>query len=113
MSCAQAKACPASGTAKTFDKSRNMFAALPAVFGTGRHRPNGRRAREVIPKPKTVEMVDASTLRAHLLSTDADHRDGGAGLPYVAICGQEVRPAAMVEPGRGYCQSCIPTRETW
>ncbi len=93
-----------------------MFAALcTAVFGEGRHRPKGRRTRDAVPKLLTVEMVDASTLQAHLLSADAERRDGGG--PYIALCGTDVTPAAMVEPGRGYCRSCssstpIPTQET-
>lgn len=80
-----------------------------------RRRPNGRRTRDVITERRTVEMVDVTTLQAHLLSDDAaGHRGGGH---YVALCGTDVTPAAMVEPGRGYCRSCststaIPTQET-
>ncbi|MGH3564923.1 MAG: hypothetical protein ACRDRH_02580 [Pseudonocardia sp.] len=94
-----------------------MFAALRAVFGDGRHRLKSHRIRDGVSKPQTVvEVVDATTKQAHFLSIDAERRDGGGG-PYSALCGTDVTPAAMVEPGRGYCRSCsssttIPTRGT-
>ncbi|MGH3569336.1 MAG: hypothetical protein ACRDRH_25595 [Pseudonocardia sp.] len=82
----------------------------------GRRRRNGRRTRDVIPERRTVEMVDITTLQAHLLSDDAV-TPGRHGGHYTALCGTDVTPAAMVEPGRGYCRSCsssatIPPRET-
>ncbi len=69
----------------------------------------------MITQCRTVELVDVATMQAHLLpAAAADHRGDGH---YVALCGTDVTPAAMVEPGRGYCRSCsssatIPTRET-
>jgi len=82
----------------------------------GRRWLHGRRPRDVITERRTVEMVDVTTMQTHLLSDDAVTA-GCRGGHYTALCGTDVIPAAMVEPGRGYCRSCssstpIPTQET-
>ncbi|MGH3615717.1 MAG: hypothetical protein ACRDRK_24605 [Pseudonocardia sp.] len=82
----------------------------------GRRRRNGRRTRDMITERRIVEMVDVTTLQAHLLPDDAVTA-GRRGGHYIALCGTDVIPAAMVEPGRGSCRSCsssatIPTQET-
>jgi hypothetical protein len=81
----------------------------------GRHRLTGRRTRHVITKRRTVEMVDVRTGQAHYLSADAVTAGRRGGGHYIALCGTEVIPAAMVEPGRGYFRSCstaIPIQRT-
>ena len=72
----------------------------------GRHRLTGRRTRHVITKRRTVEMVDLRTMQAHLLDDDAATAGRRGGGHYLALCGAEVIPAAMVEPGRDYCRLC-------
>jgi hypothetical protein len=64
-----------------------------------------------------VEMVDMRTGQNHLLTLEAAAADRRAEGRYLALCGVEVLPAAMVDPGRGYCWSCqststIPTQRS-
>lgn len=56
--------------------------------------------------PLTVELVDASTLVAHELTPDAFAAGRGPTGRYVALCGADVLPAAVEEPGRGPCGQC-------
>jgi hypothetical protein len=52
-------------------------------------------------------MVDARTGTAHFLTIDA----AAEGLPrgqYVAICGEDVLPAALVAREARYCRLCAP-----
>jgi len=66
--------------------------------GAGRHRRADHRAR----RARAVEMADARTGTAHFLTIDA----AAEGLPrgqYVAICGEEVLPAALVARKARYC----------
>lgn len=65
----------------------------------GKHRLAGRR-------PRTVEVVDAGTDQAHLLTLDALAAGRGAEGRYVALCGADVLPAALVAPPRQRCRSC-------
>lgn len=59
------------------------------------------------PGRRPVELVDARTKTAHFLTLDAyDEGLHSPGVGYVALCGAEVAPAAMVEPGQGYCWPC-------
>lgn len=67
-----------------------------------------QRRRAVAPaRRRTVKMVDARDLTVHQLTLDA----AAAGrLPegrYVAVCGRDILPAALVEPGNRYCQACV------
>jgi hypothetical protein len=48
-------------------------------------------------------MVDLRTGLTHLLTPDA----ADAGM--VALCGRPVLPAALVDPGAGYCWDCRST----
>ncbi len=77
------------------------------------HRARQRRwwwRRTSTPKRRrrTVELVDARTRLAHLLTPDPL---AAGRLPhgrYLALCGADVLPAAMVDPGCGhYCPSCV------
>jgi hypothetical protein len=56
---------------------------------------------------RAAELVDALTLRAHLLTLDALAQGQHATRRYIALCGQEVIPASLVEPGRSRCQLCV------
>ena len=71
----------------------------------GRHRLKGRRAEQA--HRRAVEVVDAHTLHVHLLTNDAlaagRHPEGR----YIALCGQEVLPASLTDPGHNRCPSCV------
>jgi hypothetical protein len=78
----------------------------------GKHRLKRRRAEHPA-RHRTVEVIDAHTLTTHVLINDAF---AAGRLPkgrYIALCGQDVLPAGLVEPGRGRCSSCIsiPTQK--
>jgi hypothetical protein len=79
----------------------------------GRHRLRGRRVQQTA-RHRTVEVVDARTLRAHPLAPDALADGRHAAGRYIALCGQDVLPASLVEPGRGRCTSCsaIPAQRS-
>lgn len=73
----------------------------------GRHRLATKRPR--IPRhrrPLNIDMVEVESLLAHRLTPDAAAVGRGPGGRYLAVCGAEVIPAALEEPGRGYCQRC-------
>jgi hypothetical protein len=73
----------------------------------GKHRLKSLRA-EYTARQRAVELVDARTLTAHFLTLDAL---ASGRLPkgrYIALCGQDVLPASLAEPGRGRCRLCIP-----
>lgn len=59
---------------------------------------------------RAAEVVDVRTLRAHLLTLDALAEGQYAAGRYVALCGQDVLPASLVEPGRERCASCLAHR---
>jgi hypothetical protein len=62
------------------------------------------RARARVPIPAhTVDMVDLGTGTSHLLTPDAT-ADPTVATP--ALCGLDVLPAALVDPGTGYCWDC-------
>ena len=73
----------------------------------GRHRP----AR---PGRRPVELVDVWTKQAHLLTLTAYEAGFDPDVAYVALCGAEVLPACLAEPGRSYCEPCrsktVPSR---
>lgn len=60
---------------------------------TSRHRP--------------VEVVDARTLTTHFLTLDALAAGRLPKSRYVALCGQDVLPASLTEPGAGRCSFCV------
>jgi hypothetical protein len=75
----------------------------------GRHSKRGARAR--IPEQRkpyrpSIELVDARTKQAHLLTLTAYEAALNPHVAYIALCGAEVLPACLVEPGRGYCRPC-------
>ena len=76
-----------------------------------KHRLADRRAAPRVdwtaPMPTTVyRMVDLPTGTIHLLPRDADANRWGR---YPAVCGVEVFPASLTDPGRRYCRSCRST----
>ena len=77
----------------------------------GKHRLKGRRAEHTA-RHRAVELVDARTLTAHLLTDTAIAAGRLAKGRYIALCGQDVLPASLVEPGRRHFLSCvsIPTQ---
>jgi hypothetical protein len=73
----------------------------------GRHSPAYLAQQRCHAGRHAVEMVDARTGTAHFLTIDA----AADGLPrgqYVAICGEEVLPAALVAREARYCRLCAP-----
>ena len=73
----------------------------------GKHRLKTRRAEHTAPRHRPVEVVDAHTLTAHFLTHDALTAGRLPKGRDIALCGQDVLPASLVEPGRGRCSSCI------
>lgn len=69
----------------------------------GRHSPDYLAAQQ---RRHTVEMVDTGGT-AHLLTADAA-ADGYPRGRYVAVCGEDVVPAAMVARMARYCRLCAP-----
>lgn len=72
----------------------------------GRHSLKTRRAERTA-RRRTVEVVDVRTFTAHVLTQDAL---AAGRLPkgrYIALCGREVLPAGLTEPGNGRCSSCV------
>jgi hypothetical protein len=71
----------------------------------GRHRSTSKHRlekRQEDRQCRTVDIVDLRTGLTHRLPDVAD-----AGL--VALCGRPVLPAALVDPGAGYCWECRST----
>jgi hypothetical protein len=69
----------------------------------GRHSKRGARAR--IPEQRkpyrpSIELVDARTKQAHLLTLTAYEAGFDPHVAYVALCGAEVLPACLAEPGQ-------------
>ncbi len=71
----------------------------------GKRRLKGRRVQRTA-RHRAVEVVDAHTLTVHFLTADALATGRHVSSRYVAICGQDVVPASLVEPGRGRYRSC-------
>ncbi len=80
----------------------------------GRH--TLRRARLTVRRRPLIAWVDLRTSLTHLLTPDAAAAGRRGGGRYIAVCGAEVIPASMTEPGRGDCEPCrtssIPTQRT-
>ena len=69
-----------------------------------KHRLADRRARARVPIPAhMVDMVDLGTGTSHPVDPDATADPHGR---YPALCGLDVLPAALVDPGTGYCWDC-------
>jgi hypothetical protein len=70
----------------------------------GRHRREDHRARL---RRRTVEMVDARTLQAHLLTDEALAAGRRGDGRYIALCGSDVLPASLAAAERGFCRRCV------
>jgi hypothetical protein len=77
------------------------------MLGRGRHRHSKSRHRlekgQDDRQRRTVDIVDLRTGLTHRLTPDA------VGADLVALCGRPVLPAALVDPGTGYCWDCRST----
>jgi hypothetical protein len=67
---------------------------------------HGRHTRPHPVRRRLIEMVDAHTRENHLLTQDAAAAGRRASHRYLALCGTQIIPAALVEPGTGNCRSC-------
>ena len=79
----------------------------------GRHS-KVRHRNQVAPRGM-VEMVDIRTGQNHLVTPDAAAVGRRAPNRYLALCGADVLPAALIDPGTGYCWSCrtsIPSQRS-
>lgn len=74
----------------------------------GKHSKVRHRTRHPAPRGM-VEMVDIRTGENHLLTPEAAAAGRRAEGRYLPLCGVDVLPAAVVDPGRGYCWSCRST----
>ena len=73
----------------------------------GRHSIKWKRAERTAHR-RAAEVVDARTLRTHLLTPDALADGRHAVGRYIALCVQDVLPASLTEPGNGRRPSCVP-----
>ena len=71
----------------------------------GRHSKVKSSARHPVPRG-LIEMVDIRTGNNHLLTPDAAAAGRKAPHRYLALCGAEVIPAALADPGTGFCRLC-------
>ena len=75
----------------------------------GKHSKLRRKRHQVAPPRRLVEMVDIRTGDNHLLTLDAAAAGRQAAGRYRALCGADILPAALVDPGTGYCRPCRST----
>jgi hypothetical protein len=67
------------------------------------------RRHQEIPPRGMVEIVDIRTGQRHLLTPDAAAAGQQTAGRYHALCGTDILPAALVDPGTGYCWPCQST----
>lgn len=65
----------------------------------GKHQLKNRQVQHATPR-SALEVVDARTLTAYVLTTDALNGGRLASGRYIALCGQDVLPACLSEPGK-------------
>ena len=75
---------------------------------TGRHRLRDRRSPRTF-RHRAVDVVDARTLTAHFLTMDALTAGRLPQGRYIALCGHDVLPASLTEPGSRCCSPCVAT----
>ena len=74
----------------------------------GRHRLGRRRQQVAQPSSqRAIEVVDARTLTEHLLTMDLLTAGRLPHGRYTALCGEDVLPACLTEPGTGWCSACV------
>jgi hypothetical protein len=72
----------------------------------GKHSKLRRHRHQIAPPRGMVEMVDIRTGDNHLLTSDAAAAGRQAAGLYRALCGADILPAALVDPGMSYCRLC-------
>lgn len=79
----------------------------------GKHRFKGWQVQYSAPH-RAVEVVDARTRTMHSLTEEALAAGRLSQGRYIALCGQDVLPAGLTEPGTRRCPSCvsIPSQRT-
>lgn len=86
---------------------RPPWKALDLDMAKAKHRLLRRRHRLTPRRRCLVDMVDIRSLVMHLVTPDA----AAAGLRgkgrYIALCGADVIPASLTEPGRFRCEPCL------
>lgn len=68
----------------------------------------GRATATAPPRLYAIEMVDARTGAAHLVTDEAVAEGRRHGGLYAAVCGRQVLGASLTDPGTGRCRSCHP-----
>ncbi|MGH3899319.1 MAG: hypothetical protein ACRDTA_13975 [Pseudonocardiaceae bacterium] len=78
-----------------------------ADMGKGKHRRPRGAGHELVDPRRLFRWVDVRTNTTHLLTPDAAAAGRLRAGRYVALCGADVLPASLTEPGRcGVCQPC-------
>lgn len=72
----------------------------------GKHNKLRQHRHQVLLPMGMVEIVDIRTGHNHLVTLDAAAAAWQAAGRYRALCGTEILPAALVDPGTGYCWPC-------
>lgn len=84
-------------------------------MGRSRHRRSGVLARVLrrhqaveVPAPRSagIAVADGLTRVTHRVSSEAMSLGRRAGGRYQAVCGVQLWPASLTEPGRGRCPVC-------
>ena len=70
----------------------------------GKHSIKTRRVQRT---SRYIEVVDARTLTAHFLTLDALAAGRLPHSRYIALCGRDVLPASLTEPGGRRCLFCV------
>lgn len=81
---------------------------------TGRHRSTAHRPGFTVRRPpRLVELVEAVTSTTHLITLDALAAGRKGRGRYIAVCGADVIPHALVAPPGPPCRTCractVPT----
>ena len=84
-------------------------------MGRLRHRRSGVLARVLVrnqgvavpaPRSQGIAVTDGLTLMTHRVSSEAMSRGPRTRSRYQAVCGVQLWPASLTEPGRERCPAC-------
>lgn len=84
-------------------------------MGRSRHRRSGVLARVLrqkqgvavpVPRSSGIAVTDGLTRVTHRVSSEAMSQGRRAGGRYQAVCGVQLWPASLTEPGRERCPVC-------
>lgn len=75
-------------------------------MGKGRHRRRDRARQTGLRSRRLIAWVDARTSITHLLTPEAAAAGRLGGGRYITLCGANVLPASLVDPGESYCRAC-------